>query len=436
MPFCFRKTILFLVTLSISPFLSLAEDTAKSITFDFALYFTPEPTSEPELELERMLKEEYPELNDLGSLTTKWLPIADYPPPDQESLRYLSVGLEDTIAQALAAAEQVFVLTFETAPENCLSVNRYACQIAADLSDATSGYLWDEECRLLYSREAWRRKKVDTWIDGLPDIRGHVNMHAYHNPDLVRIITLGMRKFDLPDLVITEVFSGSSRSAGDTINYIAQHLLENPKENPFQFTLKLADLKHSDLRKDALSNPMEGATGQIDIELVEGEWEEGDPNNIIAHVTFPKVEAATATERQSLAFSTLYGSTDEIQHVRSGNAAIAAASKRALATFLKLKPHFEKGLEPNERLIVKYGFPVNDSNEYMWIEVLKWEKSQLEGILLNDSYYDEKLREGKRVKIPADEIFDYLHYKPDGTEEGNETGELIQQMQETLKQAD
>ncbi len=433
----FHKALLSFATL-IAAYLpsSFADDAQKRIPFEFALYFAPEPKTDPEVEAKRLIEEVYPGFSKSGSVTMNWVPIVDYSPPNHDTLRYLSLGLEDTIVPALAAAKRVFLLSFETAPDNCLSANRYACQITADLADATDGYPWDEECRLLYSREAWRHKKVDTWIDGLPDIRAQINMHAYRNPDLVRIITLGMRKFNLPDLEITGVFSGNSRSAGNTINYIAQHLLENPRENAFQFTLKLADLKHSDLRKDALSNPMEGAKGQIDIELVEGEWEEGDPENIIALVTFPNIEATTVTERQSIAFSTLYGSTDEIQQVRSGNAEITAASKRARASFLTLKPHFEKGLEPNERLIVKYGFPVNDSNEYMWIEVLKWEKSQLEGILLNDSYYDEKLREGKRVKIPADEIFDYLHYKPDGTEEGNETGKLIQQMQETLKQAD
>lgn len=425
----FQKTLSLFAASTFIVLSAFAEDTAEPISFDFALYFTPEPATEPELELERLLKEEYPEFAGFGSVATKWLPTADYSPPDQDSFRYLSVGLEDSIAPALAAAERVFVLSFETTPKTCIGLNRYASLITADLAEATSGYPWDEECRLLYSRKAWRDKKVNTWIDGLPDIRGHVNMHAYRNPELVRIITLGMRKFDLPDLVITEVFSGSSRSAGNTLNYIAQHLLENPSENPFEFTLKLADLKHTGLRKDALTSPLEGAIGQIDIELVEGEWEEGDPNNIIAHVTFPEMDAETVTEQQSLAFSTLYGAIDEIQHVRSGDAAIAAASKHAQAKFLTLKPHFEKGLDPNERLIVKYGFPVNGSNEFMWVEVLKWKKNHLEGILLNDSYYDEKLRGGKRVKVPIDEVFDYIHYKPDGTSEGNETGKLIQQMQ-------
>lgn len=424
-----RQAFLLLATLIATSFPSFADVAKKPISFDFALYFTPEPKADPAMELKRLIEDAYPSFSDVASVSMKWVPIDDYSPPDADSFRYLSVGLKETLVPTLSEAKRVFVLTFETSPAHCLPASRYACQITADLAEATSGYPWDEECRLLYSQESWRNKRVDTWSDGFPDIRGHVNMHAYRNPDLIRIITLGMRKFNLPDLVITEVSRGSSSSAGNTLNYIAQHLLENPDDNPFQFALKLADLKHRDIKEEALSNPLDGATGQINIELAEGEWEEGDPHNIIAHVTFPEVDAETATERQSIAFSTLYGATDEIQQVRSSDAEIAAASKRAQASFLTLKPHFDNELEPNERLLVKYGFPVNGSHEFMWVEVLKWKKNHLEGILLNDSYYDEKLKEGKRVKVLTKKIFDYIHYKADGTSEGNETGKLIQQLQ-------
>ena len=61
----------------------------------------------------------------------------------------------------------------------------------------------------------------------------------------------------------------------------------------------------------------------------------------------------------------------------------------------------------------------------MWVEVTGWQKAAVEGVLTNDSYYDKTLRYGKRVTIPFEKIYDYIHYKSDGTEEGNETGKVL-----------
>jgi uncharacterized protein YegJ (DUF2314 family) len=90
------------------------------------------------------------------------------------------------------------------------------------------------------------------------------------------------------------------------------------------------------------------------------------------------------------------------------------------------KEVFKKGLKPNERLEVKYGFTDGKTTEYMWLEVYAWEGGELYGVVINDAYYIEGIRAGKRVKIPVAEIYDYLHYYPDGRVEGNETGKILE----------
>lgn len=39
-------------------------------------------------------------------------------------------------------------------------------------------------------------------------------------------------------------------------------------------------------------------------------------------------------------------------------------------------------------------------------------------------------RPGSRVVIRPEEVFDYVYYKADGTEEGNETGRLMEQQRD------
>jgi hypothetical protein len=61
----------------------------------------------------------------------------------------------------------------------------------------------------------------------------------------------------------------------------------------------------------------------------------------------------------------------------------------------------------------------------MWVEVVGWKPATIEGILMNDSHFDEKLREGRKVSVDLMDVYDYIHYKADGTQDGNETGKVI-----------
>lgn len=88
-------------------------------------------------------------------------------------------------------------------------------------------------------------------------------------------------------------------------------------------------------------------------------------------------------------------------------------------------PRFREGLEPNERLVVKVPFEAQDQTEFMWVEVTGWRAESLEGVLMDDSRFDEKLRVGRRLAVELTKVYDYIHYKADGTEEGNETGKVL-----------
>lgn len=396
------------------------------VGFEFALYFAPKPKTDPEKALNQLLATDFTALRDYLTVRHKWSDLADYTPPKPDSFLYVTVDLKMEQGAAIAQSERVFILGFEARPADLLRANRDANILALSLAELTDGLPWDDECRLLYSRAAWRQRRVDSWQGEVPDVRGHVNMHAYRNPELVRIITLGMRKFGQPDLVIARSPSGNSRAAGNTINACAQRLLEGQRFDDSQFPLVLAEIKHEIVRADLLKNPLKGATGRAALRLNKTAREEGDPANLLLALEFPEAEGQSMLEKQAAALATLFGANDEIIGRKAGDEALKAASEKARRSFMAKVPHFRKGLEPNERLVVKVPFVIEDRTEYMWVEVMGWQATKLEGVLMNDSYIDEKLRVGRRLSVPLKDVYDYIHYKPDGSEDGNETGKVLQ----------
>ena len=93
----------------------------------------------------------------------------------------------------------------------------------------------------------------------------------------------------------------------------------------------------------------------------------------------------------------------------------------------KHKPRFMKGLPPGESLLVKAGFarPETTGRELMWLEVLRWDGQTLKGILQNDPQGVPGLKRGAAVELDESAVLDYLVRRPDGTEEGNETGKAM-----------
>jgi len=102
------------------------------------------------------------------------------------------------------------------------------------------------------------------------------------------------------------------------------------------------------------------------------------------------------------------------------------ASKRAKETTLKFKDDFNKGFPVGTALLIKFPFSnLAGENEWMWVEVIKWEGDTVTGLLQNEPQMVTNVKIGEEVTKDFDEMFDYILYHPDGTNEGNETGEII-----------
>ncbi len=106
----------------------------------------------------------------------------------------------------------------------------------------------------------------------------------------------------------------------------------------------------------------------------------------------------------------------------------SVASERARKELPRLHHIFDKQKGEGYTLLLKAPFAYGNgqSNEWMWVEVTQWSNDKITGILQNDAYYVPDLKTGSIVHINEDEVFDYILNKPDGSTEGNETGEILE----------
>lgn len=345
----------------------------------------------------------------------------NYPVPPDDLLRYFGRGLSEKDLERLRGAQDVTTLWFLGSKDNFLKTLKAACLLVEDLARQTDGLIWDEETRECFTPDAWHRRRLDSWKAEFPPVPDHIVLHAYSTGELNRGITLGMAKFGLPDIYIRDFPRAYATGMGILLNFIAQWMVEKPGvETAGLLALDLASL--STAREES-----EKLEGRADIPVAVGTRDEGDPMNRLIEVVFPG-DQKSLNVRQEALLAKLFGPGSEGVVSMEHNQEILAASRQARKHLIEtLKPKFQAGLAPSERLSVKAPFKTPAGRqEWMWIEVVRWEGQEISGILMNDPYYIPGLKSGARVETHENAVFDYIHELPDGSSEGNQTGKIMQ----------
>lgn len=301
-----------------------------------------------------------------------------------------------------------------------------AYELTEALSKKTGGLLWDEETREVFSPTAWDESRLGDWPETGPDISRHTVIHAYQSGEYIRAITLGMAKFGLPDVVVDGFSWSLNQSMGNVVNLFCQAIAEKGElEIEGQFDLVIDDIKHEKIRTAMLESLKTNATKTARLSLVDGRWEEGDPDNPLIEITFDRYSGNDVHARQDLMLGGLFGFEDSITPVRESEK-LTAASQKARTKLPGLRADFVSGLEPGEYIMLKAPFGTsNDGTEWMWVEVSSWKGDDIEGVLKNEPFDVPELHAGQIVKISESDVFDYLRVLPDGSAEGNETGNVI-----------
>ena len=122
--------------------------------------------------------------------------------------------------ESVSASKSVYALAFTYRAESIPVALRSADELVSAFAIETGGFIFDSETRELFTPEAFRSLRQDSWEGGVPQVPRHVAMHAYREGDAYRAVSLGMSKFGLPDLCVNQ-FAGDRMSQVDSAIQLA-----------------------------------------------------------------------------------------------------------------------------------------------------------------------------------------------------------------------
>ena len=415
----------------------------ETIFIEFAVYYLPTHKSDPMPIVRKQVSEIAPDISIVDKFSEKITSPTlimflekdvpnEYIPPDLDSIKYFGKSLTLDQAKALQESKHALILVFAHPPDQALPSLYAANQIVEHVARATGGLVWDEMTRNVYTPDSWHETRLTDWQDQIPDASSQITLHAYSTGEHVRVISLGMSKFGLPDIVIDEMSWSNQRPVGNLINITAQALVEGHLPPAYgDMDLELNAIKHSQVRADNLDTLNDNAEAAARLRMVEGTWEEGDPMNNLLQINFDRYPGKDLQARQGSMLSAIWGWEDSVTRIDHSDE-LLAASEAAKKKLPQLRTAFIAGLQPGEYIQVKAPFDTPEGgNEWMWVEVLAWEGDTIRGLLKNQPFDIPDLHAGQNVQVNQEDVFDYIHQLPDGTTQGNTTSEIILKMQKS-----
>ena len=411
--------------------------------YSVIFYYSPKPLHDPEATAKLLVKRHLPGVTfssdkrrhiepPVVGFEEEPAPLRRFPVPPASYFVHAGRGVTTNAIAEFSKTVTATRLVLVVPKGDVYRLGGAFTRLVGEFAVTNSAVIWDSATRECFSGPAWRTNRIQTWDDeAIPDMSRQITIHLYR-PDpktaYLRAITLGMEKFALPDVVVEQLIASENRPVGNLINSICQSFAEQPEiKNPSKVRFRMRDIQSSEARKRAQSGLLKGATESATLALLVGTSQDGDADNPLVELDFRHGQGTTNDERRQQVLSEMWGSEDVITGA-SHSEELLAASARARERMISLRRNFLEGLPPGSRFLVKGPFKRDDEgDEWMWVEVLKWESpDRIDGILQNDPFYIRKLRAGAKVSVQTEAAFDYLWVKPDGTREGNETGRLIE----------
>ena len=403
-------------------------------SLEFAIYHLTAPKVSPAEALKKLVPVHFPGLRTtdafegsvLPSLTLSELLPADYAPP--ETNRNTWRGVSDADKAAVGKCTNVTRLNFYTAVPAFEDVRR-AELLTLELAKATGGLLWDEDTGEVFTAETWRTRRLETWSGGYPEVPWNLMMHYWKEDNgSIRLVTAGMRKFGLPDLLVMNPPRSDLAALNDLLNVTCQLLIEQSgTAKTGRFPVAFADMKHLPYAEEMKGKAFPDSEGKTEVVLKPTDELKNDRKNPVLEVVYPEDRGASPSERENAVITELFGHSDKVTKIEHDDAILEASARAKKRMLGELKQHAMRGLSAGEQLLVKAPFKTpSGGNEWMWVDVSRWHKSGLvEGTLANDPDDVPELKAGSPVKVKEGELFDYIHHLADGGTEGNETGALM-----------
>jgi len=274
----------------------------------YVLHFAPEPRGDVAKQARELLQSKFPTLKRLTRLDEGVREPAVYvavlnmkakgfEPPSIDSLKYYGRGVTREQAEAMQKSTVAAAVTFTYRTADLSTSLSQQNAVMKELASRTAGLIWDVETRELYTPEALGQRRLGPPDHGFPDVRDHITIHAYKANEYVRAITLGMKKFGLPDIVIDEFAWSLNNQMGNTIDLFAQSLIEGATPTLGAYDFDVSKTKHAKLRAVYEKNLLDGAQPVALLTLADAIPDKGDPDNRLLELRFDRYAGKTVHEK-------------------------------------------------------------------------------------------------------------------------------------------
>ena len=279
----------------------------------------------------------------------------------------------------------------------------------ADASARLDAYVWDQRSWSLWSAADFGRQH-ERWDGDWPYVADSIMINVGRGSTGARLVTAGLQKFGLPELLVEATSPGNENQIGNLLNLAAQTLVERMAVPAPELNLAIDGVKNKHAREHFSSDLADGATGTISLKLHRATPGPNDPDTTIVRLTFSGDPAVQPSVREQAAISKLFGAApDRVAPVDPDSEAWIRASKLAREDLMARKSALQKGLRPHESLHVKAPFATPDGgSEWMWIDVLEWKGNTLHGRLDNEPAMTPTLKLGQKVQVLETAVADFL----------------------------
>ncbi|WP_185816797.1 DUF2314 domain-containing protein [Hymenobacter metallilatus] len=139
----------------------------------------------------------------------------------------------------------------------------------------------------------------------------------------------------------------------------------------------------------------------------------------------PRNEAPLAPNAPTDRPLTITGTSAEAA-LRDFDKLLAPAVKQARKTLPRARQRFTKGLPAGQAFFLTTRiFDPSGAYEQVFVRVQEWEGTTVKGIISNDLDVVRSFRPGQLISFPESAVLDWTITTPDGKEEGNFVGKLL-----------
>lgn len=339
-------------------------------------------------------------------------------------------GIDVGDVEKLAASQQVIIAWIAGPREEALGTLAVAHAAFTAAARLGNGWVEDLDTGTVYGVSAWAnmdpRGPVTDWfvIEARPmsDVDGAP----------LRLVTEGLRRFGIPELVVEDVPVDAAGDVGFVINAVADTLYARRGAMvPAQLAVKTAFV-------DGMTTLVEAPAGEDDpapplLRLrfegtiaIPGDEVAPPPEPMAAPEVVASIDPTPAPLGPTPPEAALPDRrTDAI--AESPPTSLAEAQARALARLdREVRAAWTAGLPAGAAVAVSAPFRTRSGSvEYLWVELRQWSGANMSGVLVNEPYNVANLHKGDTVAVRQADVFDYIWKTGDGGREGNTTAPFV-----------